>query len=128
MDAALRIAALCVTASVLGALLRRSEGELALLLTLAALLCVAGVLLPAAQELIALARELTALSGLAPAVFTPLAKVLAIALVVRLGCAFCRDASQEALGVVLETAGAVCALISAAPLLRMTVELVEGWL
>lgn len=124
----MRVAVLCLLASLLGALLRRSEGESALLLTLAAVVCAAMALLPALAELLALARELTALSGLAPSVFTPLAKVLAIALVVRLGTAFCRDASQEALGVLLETAGAVCALLSAAPLVRMTAELVEGWI
>lgn len=124
----MRVAVLCLLASLLGTLLRRSEGESALLLTLAAVVCAAMALLPALAELLALARELTALSGLAPAVFTPLAKVLAIALVVRLGTAFCRDASQEALGVLLETAGAVCALVSAAPLVRMTAELVEGWI
>lgn len=124
----MRVAVLCLLASLLGALLRRSEGESALLLTLAAVVCAAMALLPALAELLAFARELTALSGLAPSVFTPLAKVLAIALVVRLGTAFCRDASQEALGVLLETAGAVCALLSAAPLVRMTAELVEGWI
>lgn len=128
METALRVAALCVTASLLGALLRRSEGELALLLTLAAVLCALCALLPAAYELVALARELTALSGLSPTVFVPLGKVLAIALVVRLGGAYCRDASQEALGAALELAGTVCALLSCAPLLRATVELVEGWL
>lgn len=128
METAVRLAVLCVTASVLGALVRRSEEELALLLSLAAVACALGVLVPAFGELGALAQELTALTRLAPAVFAPLVKVLAIALVVRLGCAFCRDASQEALGVVLETAGAVCALLSAAPLVRMTAELVEGWI
>jgi len=60
--------------------------------------------------------------------FTPLWKVLAIALTVRVGGAFCRDAAQGALASVLETAGAVCALTAAAPLLLAVVELVEGWL
>ena len=54
--------------------------------------------------------------------------MLAIALTVRVGGAFCRDAAQGALASVLETAGAVCALTAAAPLLLAVAELVEGWL
>ena len=76
----------------------------------------------------ALLRTLADKTGLSGAVFTPLWKVLAIALTVRVGGAFCRDAAQGALASVLETAGAVCALTAAAPLLLAVAELVEGWL
>ena len=124
----LKVAALCVVTAVLTALLGRSAGELSLLLALGAALCAVALLAGAGGELAALARELIALTGLAPAVFTPLFKVLAIALTVRVGSAFCRDAAQGALAAVLETAGAVAALLAAAPLLRMVVELVGGWL
>ena len=64
----------------------------------------------------------------AGAALPPLRTVPAIALTVRVGGAFCRDAAQGALASVLETAGAVCALTAAAPLLLAVVELVEGWL
>ena len=73
-------------------------------------------------------RLLADKTGLSGAVFTPLWKVLAIALTVRVGGAFCRDAAQGALASVLETTGAVCALTAAAPLLLAVVDLVEGWL
>ena len=81
-----------------------------------------------ANMFFALLRTLAEKTGLSGAVFTPLWKVLAIALTVRVGGAFCRDAAQGALASVLETAGAVCALTAAAPLLLAVVELVEGWL
>ena len=82
----------------------------------------------ASEPLAALLRTLADKTGLSGAVFTPLWKVLAIALTVRVGGAFCRDAAQGALASVLETAGGVCALTAAAPLLLAVVELVEGWL
>ena len=128
MEVLLKITALCLLAAVVAALLRRSEEGLALVLMLAAAVCAAALLAAAAGELSALSGELIALTGLAPAVFVPLGKVLAIVLTVRLGCAFCRDAAQETLCILLETAGAVCALLAAAPLLRAVIELVGGFL
>ena len=73
MELLLKVFALCVITAAVASLLRRNEGELALLLALCA-------------------------------------------------------AAQGALASVLETAGAVCALTAAAPLLLAVVELVEGWL
>ena len=99
-----------------------------LLLALCAAACAAALLIAAGEPLAALLRTLADKTGLSGAVFTPLWKVLAIALTVRVGGAFCRDAAQGALASVLETAGAVCALTAAAPLLLAGVELVEGWL
>lgn len=128
MEVLAKIAALCVVTALTAALLRKNEEALALVLTLCALLTVLALLAAAGEPLVVLARELTALTGLAPAVFTPLLKLLAIALTVRLGASFCRDSAQGALAAVLESAGAVCALLSAAPLLRAVLELVEGWL
>lgn len=128
MEVLLKITALCLLAAVVAAQERRSEEGLALVLMLAAAVCAAALLAAAVGELSALSGELIALTGLAPAVFVPLGKVLAIALTVRLGCAFCRDAAQETLCILLETAGAVCALLAAAPLLRAVIELVGGFL
>lgn len=128
MELLLKVFALCVLAAVTATLLRRSEGELALLLALCAAVCAAALLVSAGEPLAALLRTLADKTGLAPSVFTPLWKVLAIALTVRVGGAFCRDAAQGALASVLEIAGAVCALTAAAPLLLAVAELVEGWL
>ena len=128
MELLLKVFALCVITAAVASLLRRNEGELALLLALCAAACAAALLIAAGEPLAALLRTLADKTGLSGAVFTPLWKVLAIALTVRVGGAICRDAAQGALASVLETAGAVSALTAAAPLLLAVVELVEGWL
>ncbi|MFR0797511.1 MAG: stage III sporulation AC/AD family protein [Oscillospiraceae bacterium] len=110
MELLLKVFALCVITAAVASLLRRNEGELALLLALCAAACAAALLIAAGEPLAALLRTLAEKTGLSGAVFTPLWKVLAIALTVRVGGAFCRDAAQGALASVLETAGAVCAL------------------
>ena len=58
-----------------------------------------------------------------PALLEPLYKTVGIALVVRVGSSLCADAGESALGKVVETAGAVCALVAALPLLRTVLEL-----
>ena len=74
-------------------------------------------------------EEVARRSGLPEALFAPLYKILAITLGVRVGSGLCRDAGEQALASVVETAGAVCALLTALPLLRsvlsMLLELME---
>ena len=103
MELLLKVFALCVITAAVASLLRRNEGELALLLALCAAACAAALLIAAGEPLAALLRTLADKTGLSGAVFTPLWKVLAIALTVRVGGAFCRDAAQGALASVLET-------------------------
>ena len=67
--------------------------------------------------------ELVEESGLSRELFIPLYKTVGIALVVKIGGSLCRDAGESALASVVETAGAVCALIAALPLLRAVLSL-----
>lgn len=123
MEEVFRITALCLTAALLALVVRRGSGELAMLVTLAA---VTVVLLGVARELSALAdflQELGQRSALPEELFHPLYKTLGIALVVRAGGALCRDAGESALAAALETAGGVCGLVVALPLLRRVLEL-----
>ncbi len=128
MDTIVRIAGLCLAAAVLSAMLRRDTPELGVLLSLAAVAVGGALVLEAAADTLALGRELAALTGLAPTLFLPLGKVVAVALISRVGSALCLDAGQNALARVLDAAGAFCALGCAAPLLRAVTELLEVWL
>ena len=109
MEVLIQLGALCLTAALLALLLRRTHAELGLALTLAAMLAGLWLLLPALRAAFALGEELLAFSALPPALFAPLCKIAAIALVVRLGGALCRDAGQSALAALLELVGVVCA-------------------
>jgi len=111
-----------------GKSVEKSAPELSLLLVLAALLCGGALALSALGEVVALARELAALTQLSPELFSPLLKTVAIALTVRFGAAFCRDASRESLASLLDTAGTLCTLAAALPLIRAVLSLLEGFL
>ena len=82
----------------------------------------------ALADLFAFCERVLGLTGLPLALFVPVVKATAIALVARFSCALCADAGQSALAALMNTAGAVCALVCALPLLEALLELVEGFL
>lgn len=123
METAVQAAGLCVIGAVLALVVRRGSPETALLLALAATAAVIALVVPALGELWAFLRQLEAYSGVSTELFAPLYKTAAIALVVRTGGGLCRDAGESALAAVLETAGTVCALLAALPLMRAVLDL-----
>ena len=128
MELLVKLAALSLCVSAVALLLRRSDEALALILPLAALSVGCALLLPEFAQMQALCSRALALTGLPAALFTPLAKVIGISLVTRFSCALCADAGQSALSALLGTAGAVCALVCALPLVSALLDLVEGFL
>ena len=123
METAVQAAGLCVIGAVLALVIRRGSPETALLLALAATAAVIALVVPALGELWAFLRQLEAYSGVSAELFAPLYKTAAIALVVRAGGGLCRDAGESALAAVLETAGTVCALLAALPLMEAVLDL-----
>ena len=119
----MQAAALCVIGALLAVVVRRGSPETALLVTLTAAAVVLLFLSGSLEELTDFLRELAENSGVSLALFGPLYKTVAIALVVKVGAGLCRDAGESALASVVETAGAVCALLVSLPLLRAVLEL-----
>jgi len=114
----MRITALCVVGALLALVLRRAAPEQALLLTLAAVALILLLLGDFVGELVGFLNELAEKSGVSASLFKPIYKTVGIALVVRSGSGLCRDAGESALAVMVETAGTVCALLVALPLLQ----------
>ena len=123
METVAQVTALCVVAALLALVLKRGTPELGLLLTLGAAAAVLLALLAQLGEVVDFLDELAERSGVSPALFQPLYKTIGIAVVVKTGGSLCRDAGETALAGVVETAGAVCALLVTLPLLRKVLEL-----
>lgn len=123
MELSIQAAVLCVTAALLALVVRRGSPEAALLLPLGAAVVVLLALAESLTALMDFLGQLVEESGLSRELFIPLYKTIGIALVVKLGSSLCRDAGESALSSVVETAGAVCALIAALPLLRAVLAL-----
>ena len=94
-------------------------------LNLALAVCGAVLLLLAEplQEIRDFFTQLSDWGGLPVELFAPLVKTVGIALVSRTGSDLCRDAGESALASVVETAGTLCALLAALPLLRAVLDM-----
>lgn len=123
-ELAVQAAGVCVTAALLALVVKRGSPESALLLTLGAAVAVLLALGGAARDIADFFRELGSRSGIPAGLLTPLYKTVGIAVVVKIGGGLCADAGERALAAVVETAGAVCALAAALPLLRAVLDLV----
>lgn len=118
METVLRLTALCLVGALLAALLRRGNGELALLLALAVCGAALALLLEPLGQLRDFLEETAGLGELPVQLFRPLVKTVGIALISRTGSDLCRDAGQGAMASVLETAGAVAAIVVSLPLFQ----------
>lgn len=119
-----KITALCVAAALLALVVKKGTPEIAMVLVLAAAAAALTALSEPVRELASLFQTLRRSASLAEEWFIPLYKTVAIAIVVRIGGDLCRDAGEGALAGVVETAGAVCALAAAAPLMHMVLSLI----
>ena len=111
MEQVIQVTGLCVVGALLALVVKRGSPETALAL--------AGVV----KELLAFLGELGSASGVSADLFVPLYKTIGIALVVQVGGNLCRDAGESALASVVETAGTLCALLAALPLLRAVLDM-----
>ena len=112
----MRVAAVCLVGAVLAVLLKKNSTELAILLSIAAIVVVSLLLNSTIGQIVDFIRSMIRGADLLPDLFRPLLKVVAIALVSRVGGDLCRDAGEGALGSVLEMAGSLGAVLVSLPL------------
>ncbi len=124
----LRIVAIGVTGALCALVLRRHLPDTALTIALITGAMLMALVLRGISSLREFLDELTALSGLSPAVLSPLLRTVGIALVCKTAAELCRDAGEGGIAAAVETAGAVSALCVALPLLRSVVTLVSSLL
>ena len=115
----MKIAACSVVCALLCAVLKPHEGALALAVSVLA--AALGLLSPVLEFF----EKLLSFTGLSSAVFSPLLKTVAIALLGQIAGAFCQDAGQGALGKMVELCGTVLCLCTALPLATMLLELLQ---
>ena len=125
MEAVYKIAAVCLTAAVLSAVLKKNSPHMALLLVLAVGVVAFCWLRDILGDVTDFLRQMALYSGLAPEVFVPLLKTAGIALLSRLGASLCRDAEEETLAVMVEIAAAFGAIWVSLPLLEAVWEMLQ---
>ena len=125
MDTVWRILAIVLIAVIIVTLLKETSPDMAYLLVLA-VCCVAVFLfldfaVPIRQNL----QSFFAVIELPEEIFLPLIKMLAIAIMTKIGADICRDAGESAFGNLVEMAGAFTAILLSFPLFSAAWELLQ---
>ena len=119
-----KCAALGVSASLLGLVVRREREEQASLLGLAAAVMIFAAAVGSLGDTEAVLRRAMERAALRPALMLPVLKSLGVALLGRLSAQLCRDAGQAAAAAAVELASTCAVLCVSLPLLQSLIELV----
>lgn len=123
----LRLMGLCAVCLLPVMVLRKKSPEQALLLALAIVAVVMARVLALAAPLLEQLRSLFDQAGVDSSHVSILLRTVVAALVTRLCADLCRDGGSQALGTVVELAGAAAALLIALPLLEAVTGLLLGY-
>ncbi len=125
MDTLIKIAAAALMASAVCLLLKKSNPEMGLPISL--LVCAGGFAVAAGllSPIIALLDEARRMSGLSDALFYPVVKSVGIGLCAKMASDVCKDSGQGAMAGCVELAGSICALYAALPLMETLLDMLE---
>ena len=118
METMLQVAAVGITAAVLGAVLRRQTPELTLLLALAAGVWMLYAVADGFRVTAAVMAELAELAGLSDELLVPVVKVASLSILTRLTVEMCRSAGESGVAAFVETAGMILSFVASVPLVR----------
>lgn len=128
MDIVSKGAALCLVSAVLVAVLKRKAPELALMVSLATVLLVSTVLVQAFDSVLSLIKNIIDVGNLPERLFQPLLRTVGIAIISRIASDLCKDAGENAIATVMESVGAVAAVVVALPLFEAVWEMLRSML
>lgn len=124
MELITKAAIIGIAGALVSLLLRKTNPELSLLLTLSVGVVIVAVALELAGNVLDVVELAAEMSGLSSAVLTPVLKCVGIGIVSKLASDVCRDAGQGSIASSVELAGSICALYAALPLIRTLLQMI----
>lgn len=126
MELILKAAALALTAALIGIVLRRTNPEMTLVLSICTVVLIMGAALGFAKSFTELAQTVQRIFGVSETLIKPVIKCVAVAIITKLTSDLCKDSSQAAAASAVELAGTVCALCIIMPLLMSMLTAIGG--
>lgn len=126
MELILKAAALALTAALIGIVLRRTNPEMTLLLSICTVVLIMGAALGFAKSFTELAQTVQRIFGVSESLIKPVIKCVAVAIITKMTSDLCKDSSQAAAASAVELAGTVCALCIIMPLLMSMLTAIGG--
>ena len=122
----MKAAAVALIAGMMGLLIKRSNPEISLLLSAAAVTLIGIAAMSFAGEIKGLVKTVKTLCGTSDVFLALVLKCTAVAIITKLTAELCRDASQGACAAAVELAGTVCAMCLAMPLIMNMLKMMGG--
>lgn len=122
----MKAAALALTAALIGIVLRRTNPEMTLLLSICTVVLIMGAALGFAKSFTELAQTVQRIFGVSETLIKPVIKCVAVAIITKMTSDLCKDSSQAAAASAVELAGTVCALCIIMPLLMSMLTAIGG--
>lgn len=126
MELIVKAAALALTAALIGIVLRRTNPELSLLLSICTVVLIMGAALGFVKSFTELAQTVQRIFGVSETLIKPVLKCVAVAIITKMTSDLCKDSSQAAAASAVELAGTVCALCIIMPLLMSMLTAIGG--
>ncbi len=126
MELILKAAALALTAALIGIVLRRTNPEMTLVLSICTVVLIMGAALGFAKSFTELAQTVQRIFGVSETLIKPVIKCVAVAIITKMTSDLCKDSSQAAAASAVELAGTVCALCIIMPLLMSMLTAIGG--
>ena len=126
MDVFLRIAAVCLTAALFSAVLKKDSPATALLLSAAAGAAALYISHGTISEIVSFMTELSESSGIAAPVLSAVLKTVGIAILARLASDICTDAGMKSAASATETAASAAALYISIPLVKTLLQMIKN--
>ncbi len=116
--------ALAVIGAVCATVIKKQTPDMALVLTLCAVVLVLSLAIQVIAPVRALLDTLADRAGLSAAVLGPVIRTVGVALLTRVTAELCRDAGERGSASAGEVAGGACALVICLPLFEAVVQLI----
>lgn len=126
MELIFKAAAAALIAGAVGLLIKRSNPEISLLLSVCTVALIMIAALGFAEGLKELAAAVKTIAGSSETLIAPVLKCVAIAIVTKIASELCKDAAQAASASAVELAGTICALSVAMPLIMSMLKMIGG--
>ena len=126
MELILRCSAVAVTMALVCLLIKKTNPEIAMLLSICSVCVMLIAIFGMSKTVVSLVDTIKQLYGTGSSYISPIIKCLAISIITKVSCDFCKEAGQAAASSTLELAGTVCALTVALPMLTNVLKLIGG--
>ena len=126
MELLLKTSATAIFAVIAGLLIKKSNPELSLLLSICTVVLILLAAIGVSDGLRTFRQTLKQIYGASEIYVSAIVKCLGIALITKIGSDLCKDASQSAIASALEISGTVCALTVLMPILMNLLNVIGG--